>query len=82
MRPYMSKYIQRSRHVLYSCKFRVVFCPKYRRKVLVNGMNKGLKEIIYSVARELGCETLKLQEMLTMFTSFEKLTHNLECTSL
>jgi len=40
-----------NRHVLRfaSCKYHVVFCPKYRRKVLVNGVDKRLKEIIYQV---------------------------------
>ena len=43
-------------HVLYFCKDRVVFCPKYRRKVLVNGEDKRLKEIIDQVAKELGLD--------------------------
>jgi putative transposase len=52
-----------NRHVLYSCKYHVVFCPKYRRKVLVNGVDKRLKEIIYQVAKELGCEVMELEVM-------------------
>jgi len=52
-----------NRHVLYSCKYHVVFCPKYRRKVLVGGVDKRLKEIIYQVAKELGCEVLELEVM-------------------
>jgi putative transposase len=52
-----------NRHVLYSCKYHVVFCPKYRREVLVGGVDKRLKEIIYQVAKELGCEVLELEVM-------------------
>ena len=52
-----------NRHVLYCCKYHVVFCPKYRRKVLVGGVDKRLKEIIYQVAKELGCEVLELEVM-------------------
>ena len=52
-----------NRHVLYSCKYHVVFCPKYRRKVLVKGVDKRLKEIIYQVAEELGCEVMELEVM-------------------
>jgi putative transposase len=48
-------------YVLYSCKYHVVFCPKYRRKVLVGGVDKRLKEIIYQVAKELGCEVLEFE---------------------
>ncbi|MCX6059734.1 MAG: transposase, partial [Chloroflexi bacterium] len=39
-----------NRHIFYSCKYHVVFCPKYRRKVLVNGIEIRLKEIIQQVA--------------------------------
>lgn len=52
-----------NRHVLYSCKYHVVFCPKYRRKVLVGSVEKRLKEIIYQIAKELDCEVLELEVM-------------------
>jgi putative transposase len=41
----------------------VVFCPKYRRKVLVEGVDIRLKEIIYQVATELWCEVMELEVM-------------------
>ena len=50
-------------HVSYSCKYHVVFCPKYRRKVLVDGVDIRLKEIIYQVATELSCEVMELEVM-------------------
>jgi putative transposase len=49
--------------VVYSCKYPVVFCPKYRRKVLVGGVENRLKEIIQEVAAEFGCEILQLEIM-------------------
>jgi putative transposase len=52
-----------NRHILYSCKYHVVFCPKYRRKVLVEGVDIRLKEIIYQVATELWCEVMELEVM-------------------
>ena len=30
-------------NIVYSCKYHVVFCPKYRRKVLNNGVDERLK---------------------------------------
>ena len=33
-------------NVTYSCKYHVVFCPKYRRPVLVDGVDDRLKELI------------------------------------
>jgi putative transposase len=50
-----------NRHVLYSCKYPVVFWPKYRRKLLVGGVDKRLKEIMDQVAKELSCQVLKLE---------------------
>ena len=55
--------IKSNRHVSYSCKYHVVFCPKYRRKVLVDGVDIRLKEIIYQVATELSCEVMELEVM-------------------
>ena len=52
-----------NRHVLYACKYPGVFCPKFRRKVLVGGVDKCRKEIIDQVAKELGCEILELEVM-------------------
>ena len=49
--------------VVYSCKYHVVFCPKYRRKVLVDGVDIRLKEIIQEVATEFRCEILQLEIM-------------------
>jgi putative transposase len=60
--PYKASF-KSNRHVLYSCKYHVVFCPKYRRKVLVGGVDKRLKEIIYQIAKELGCDVLELEVM-------------------
>ena len=33
-------------HLLYSCQFHVVFCPKYRRKVLIDGIDDRFKELV------------------------------------
>ncbi len=52
-----------NRHIVYSCKYHVVFCPKYRRKVLVDGVDIRLKEIIQQVADELECEIIELEIM-------------------
>ena len=32
-------------NIVYSCKYHVVWCPKYRRKVLVDGIDSRLKEL-------------------------------------
>ena len=50
-------------NIVYSCKYHVVFCPKYRRSVLKNGVDTRLKEIIYETANDLECEILELEIM-------------------
>jgi putative transposase len=51
------------KNVFYSCKYHVVFCPKYRRQVLVDGIDLRLKEIIQQVADELECAIIELEIM-------------------
>ena len=45
-------------NIVYYCKYHIVWCPKYRRKVLVGDVEIRLKEIIQEVAKELkvGCQ--------------------------
>jgi putative transposase len=49
--------------VVYSCKYHVIWCPKYRRSVLVQGVDVRLKEIIQDVATECMSEILELEVM-------------------
>lgn len=48
-------------NVVYSCKYHIIWCPKYRRKVLVGSVADRLKELIYQVANELGVEVLEME---------------------
>lgn len=50
-------------NVTYSCKYHVVWSPKYRRKVLVDGVDERLKQIIYELATETECEIIELEVM-------------------
>ena len=50
-------------NVVYSCKYHVIWCPKYRRKVLVNGVDVRLKEIIQDVCTEFRADMLELAVM-------------------
>lgn len=42
----------RKEGIVYKNQFHIVFCPKYRRKVLVNGVEGRLKEILYETASD------------------------------
>jgi len=50
-----------NRNVVYSCKYHIVWCPKYRRKVLTGDVEKRLKEIIHQVADELSVEIIEME---------------------
>ena len=60
----MSKTIYKSnKNIVYSCKYHVVWCPKYRRKVLINGVDLRLKELIKSVADEIHVDVIEMEIM-------------------
>ena len=50
-------------HIVYSCQYHVVFCPKYRRKVLVDGIDTRLKEVFPEIAGALGGSILEMEVM-------------------
>lgn len=50
-------------NVIYSCKYHIVWCPKYRRKVLVDTVAVRLKELIYSMSQEFQVELIELEIM-------------------
>ena len=50
-------------NVVYSCKYHVVFCPKYRRKVLVDGVDIRLKELIKEICQELHVDLIEMEIM-------------------
>ena len=52
-----------NRNIVYSCKFHVVWCPKYRRPVLVDGVEVRLKEILHQTAEDLGAEIIDMEIM-------------------
>ena len=50
-------------NVVYSCKYHVVWCPKYHRKVLVNGIAVRLKELIEEICCELRIDVIEMEIM-------------------
>jgi len=52
-----------NRNVVYSCKYHVVWCPKYRRKVLVDKISDRLKELIIQRCSEINAEIIEMEIM-------------------
>ena len=50
-------------NIVYSCKYHVVWCPKYRRKVLTNGVDVRLKELLQEYATNLSVDILEMEIM-------------------
>jgi putative transposase len=50
-------------NVVYSCKYHVAFCPKYRRSVLINGVDVRLKELIQQTCEQLNVEIIEMEIM-------------------
>ena len=51
-------------NITYSCKYQVVWCTKYRRKVLSSEIQARLKSIILEISEELECEVIELEIMV------------------
>jgi len=52
-----------NRNVVYSCKYHVIWCPKYRRKVLIDDVAARLRELIHQITAELQAEVIELEIM-------------------
>ena len=50
-------------NVVYSCKYHVVWCPKYRRKVLTGDIEERLKELIQNTAAGINADIIEMEIM-------------------
>ena len=50
-------------NIVYSCKYHVVWCPKYRRKVLIRDVERRLKELIIQICAERQIEIIEMEIM-------------------
>lgn len=50
-------------HMIFSCQYHVIFCPKYRRKVLVDGIDNRLKQLLKEKESEFGYALMEVEVM-------------------
>jgi putative transposase len=50
-------------NVVYSCKYHVVWCPKYRRKLLEGAIAERLKELIIQRCSEINADIIEMEIM-------------------
>jgi putative transposase len=61
--PLMMLGYKSNNNVVYSSKYHVIWCPKYRRKVLVGDIAKRLKEIMRKTALKYRADIIALEIM-------------------
>lgn len=64
---------KRTRHATYQINYHLVWCPKFRRPVLVDGVDKRLAELIQEITEALEGEVLELvvqPDHVHLFASF------------
>ena len=52
-----------NKNIVFACRYHVVWCPKYRRKVLVSDVAERLKTLIVEVCNELGIVIIGIEIM-------------------
>jgi putative transposase len=65
-----------SKHAVYNCGYHFIWCPKYRRKVLVNKVEIRLKELLIDKATQHGWIIEKMEIMPDHLHVFIKATSN------
>jgi putative transposase len=59
----MNKTYKSNNNIVYSCKYHVVWCPKYRRKILTNGIDIRLKELLLECAATISVDIIEVEIM-------------------
>ncbi len=63
MRQNAIKEYKTSSHLTYSCQYHVIFCPKYRRSVLVDPIDTRLKELFLQIAEQYQFSIMEMEVM-------------------
>lgn len=74
----MSDKYTHKKGIVFLNQYHIVFCPKYRRKVLTGDIEKDLKRLFYEIAEENEVEIKALEIMpdhVHMFISFDPRQH-------
>lgn len=66
--------LEKSRSATYNLGYHIIFCPKYRRKVLTGDVEVRLKELIHQVAIENDWQIATLEVMPDHIHVFVKVT--------
>jgi putative transposase len=59
---YHKEYVT-DKKLVYSCQYHIIFCPKYRRRVLINGIDQRLKEIVAERQHDFNFKLIEIEVM-------------------
>jgi putative transposase len=59
----LNKQYKSDKRLIYSCQYHIIFCPKYRRHVLTDGVDVRLKELIEEKQDSYGYTVLGMEVM-------------------
>lgn len=59
----MTKRWKYSKTCVYNCGYHLIWCPKYRKRVLVDGVDKRLKELLLEKAKDINVEIERMEVM-------------------
>jgi putative transposase len=59
----MREKLKSNNNVVYSCKYHIIWCHKYRRPILIDAVEKRLKELIYQQATKFNADIIEMEVM-------------------
>ncbi|BFN03766.1 IS200/IS605-like element ISClte2 family transposase [Clostridium tetani] len=59
----MEQKYKSNNNIVYSCKYHIVWCPKYRRKVLIGNVETRLKELLIETCADIEVDIIKIELM-------------------
>lgn len=59
----MEQSYKSNNNIVYSCKYHIVWCPKYRRKVLIGDVETRLKELIMESCVNMNVDIIEMELM-------------------
>jgi putative transposase len=59
----LKKQYKSNKNIVYSCKYHVVFCPKYRKKIFLGDIAQRLSELLQAIAKDRGIDIIEMEIM-------------------
>ncbi|BDR71209.1 IS200/IS605 family transposase (plasmid) [Clostridium tetani] len=59
----MEQKYKSNNNIVYSCKYHIVWCPKYHRKVLIGNVETRLKELLIETCADIEVDIIKMELM-------------------